>query len=235
MTASLALDGNSAADIAGVPVRRTNASRSKRAKSELTRARLCASLLELINDKPLRSIKVSELTGRAGVAASTFYIYFADLEEAVLALIADLCTTMPDFALLARRICQHDLFHTVRALVSEYLEFWDRNYAVLRIRNLAADEGDARFREARVAMVVELRIALGEKITELRPDLPAYPSAASIASVILGSLERLASIVQVGMRSSDEKQELIDAEVFMIVQVLSGACAGAVASMGKSD
>lgn len=207
---------------AGVPVRRANAARSKRAKSELTRARLCAAAARLIEQKSLRQITVSELTTLAGVAPSTFYIYFADVDGAVLALLEDANASMPDLPAFTRAITLPRLEATVRDLVQEYLAFWDKYYALLRIRNLAADEGEARFREARGKMLGPLLFALAEKIEEMRgEDLTSRTPPLAIASVVSGSMERLASFIRFRHASPDmSRKRLIDAEVFLICQLL---------------
>lgn len=207
---------------AGVPVRRANAARSKRAKSELTRARLCAAAARLIEQKSLRQITVSELTTLAGVAPSTFYIYFADVDGAVLALLEDANASMPDLPAFTRAITLPRLEATVRDLVQEYLAFWDKYYALLRIRNLAADEGEARFREARGKMLGPLLFALAEKIEEMRgEDLTPRTPPLAIASVVSGSMERLASFIRFRHASPDmSRKRLIDAEVFLICQLL---------------
>lgn len=98
----------------GVPVRRANAARSKRAKSEITRSRLCAAAARLIEQKSLRMITVSELTTLAGVAPSTFYIYFADVDEVVLALLEEATAEMPDLGAYARGITLERLETSIR-------------------------------------------------------------------------------------------------------------------------
>src|SRR3546814_5968693 len=75
---------------------------------------------------------------------------------------------MPDLGAYARGITLERLETSVRELVHEYLAFWDKYYALLRIRNLAADEGEARFRDARGKMLGPLLFALAEKIEEMR-------------------------------------------------------------------
>lgn len=206
----------------GVPVRRANAARSKRAKSEITRSRLCAAAARLIEQKSLRMITVSELTTLAGVAPSTFYIYFADVDEVVLALLEEATAEMPDLGAYARGITLERLETSVRELVHEYLAFWDKYYALLRIRNLAADEGEARFRDARGKMLGPLLFALAEKIEEMRrEDLSARTPPLAIASVVSGSMERLASFIRFRHASPDmSRKRLIDAEVFLICQLL---------------
>ena len=207
----------------GVPVRRANAARSKRAKSEITRARLCNAASRLIEQKSLRAITVSELTALAGVAPSTFYIYFADVDGAVLALLEDAEATMPDLAAAARAIAPDRPEPGVRTLLTQYLAFWDKNYALLRIRNLAADEGEARFREARGKMLGPMLFALAEKVEEIRgTELSKRTPPLAVASVISGSMERLASFIRFEHASPDmSRKRLIDTQIFVICQILT--------------
>lgn len=210
---------------AGVPVRRPNAVRSKRLKSEVTRDRLCGATLQLIERTPLRQIKVSDIADLAKMSSSTFYIYFADVEAAVLALLGDLAVNMPDLAARVRVIAPDRLARGARAMLLAYLAFWDANYALLRIRNLAADEGEERFRDARSLMLGPILAALTDKLIEFRGQRfgPAATPAMSVAAVILGSMERLASLVRVHpSRRELQRRGLIDAEVLLICEMLRG-------------
>ena len=43
-----------------------------------TKAALCGALVSLMNEKPVDSISVKDIIGRAGLARSTFYLYYLD-------------------------------------------------------------------------------------------------------------------------------------------------------------
>lgn len=211
--------------MAGVPVRgRPNAVRSKRAKSEATRARLCWATAKLIEQKSIRTLKVSEITNLASVSPSTFYIYFADVDEAILAVLEQARAEMPDLPGLIRAIRLDRLETGVRNFIVAYLGFWDAHFAVLRIRNLAADEGEGTFREARAKMLGPMLDALAEKIVEFRGDVLDHrraPPPLALSAVLSGSLERLAAYARFRpARPELARRWLIDAAVLLISEVL---------------
>ena len=60
-----------------------------------------------------------------------------------------------------------------RALVCSFIEYWDAHRAILRTRNLAAQEGDRRFREVRIA----------PRMFDLDYAIVCYPTPAGIIEV----------------------------------------------------
>ncbi len=209
----------------GVPVRgRANMIRSKRAKSLITRDRLCKATARLLEQKPLRAVKVSDITNMASLSPATFYIYFADVEEAVLAVLADITAEMPDFEATLSGVTPETLEAGLRNLIKAYLAFWDQHYAVLRIRNLAADEGEPRFRAARAEMLGPLLQAICETIEKFRgpvlgdDEVPAI----AIATILSGTLERLAAIVRLRPPGRDlARGRLVDAAVLIVTEIMS--------------
>lgn len=205
-------------ELAGVPVRgRANgALRSRRVKSEITQMKLRRATARLLEQKSLRDLKVSDITSLASVSPSTFYIYFADVDEAVLAVLDDVYKLLPDFAGMVARFSRETLRADIRAYVKAYLTFSDEHYAVLRLRNLAADEGDSRFRKSRSFALRPMLEALGQKIEELRgadAEEAAVPARA-LALVMIGSMERLAAIIRLRPPGRDVvRGRLVDAAV----------------------
>ena len=55
-----------------------------------------------------------------------------------------------------------------RSLVDGFIDYWDRHRAVLRTRNLAAQEGDRRFRLVRNRALGVITNRLSDKIAEAR-------------------------------------------------------------------
>ncbi len=210
----------------GVPVRgRANNTRSKLAKSEATRQRLCEATEALLEQKPLRLLKVTDITVAASVSPATFYVYFADVEEAVLAVLDAIQTDMPDFGQYLANVGPDRLESSIRAMVVAYLSFSERHYAVLRVRNLAADEGQIKFREARRKMLHGLQDSLQAKIEERRGHTVGKDKApaAAITIVLMGALERLAAFARTQLGGRDiTRRKLIDATVVVISATLRG-------------
>jgi AcrR family transcriptional regulator len=207
-----------------VPVRgRLSGARSSRAKSAITQQRLRRATARLLEQKALRELKVADITSLAAVAPATFYVYFADVNEAVLAVIDDAYQIQPDFAAMIAAFNRETLDADVRAYVTAYLAYWNQHYALLRVRNLAADEGDQRFRAARSRALTPALRAMAAKIQTFRSEAlnakDVRPMA--LATVLAGMMERLGPIVHVRPPGRDlSRRRLVDAAVLMISETL---------------
>jgi len=119
-------------------------------RAQGTRQRLLASTERLLGAQSLRDLRVIEIARDVGTSPATFYQYFADVEEAVLALAEQASQEMPAVAeLLEGEWRGSPGLDRARAIVLAFIELWDRHHAALRARNLASDEGDERFKAVR--------------------------------------------------------------------------------------
>lgn len=120
----------------------------KRARG--TRQRLLESTEQLLDAHSLRDLRVIDIARNVGASPATFYQYFKDVEEAVLALAEQASQEMPAVAELLEGSWQgEEGLERARAIVLAFIELWDRHHAALRVRNLASDEGDDRFKAVR--------------------------------------------------------------------------------------
>jgi hypothetical protein len=79
---------------------------------------------------------------------------------------------------------------SARHLVDGFLRFWDDHRAVLRTRNLAAQEGDQRFRDVRNQALQPLTEGLSRKVEQSgAPGLAPYAAAAALVAM----MERMAA------------------------------------------
>jgi AcrR family transcriptional regulator len=161
-----------------------------------TRRRLLEATTSRLETHGVRDLRVVDIARDVGTSPATFYQYFRDVEDAVLAVAVEVGEEIAPLAVLLDGPWHEDDGLTcARALVEGFVDYWDRHRAVLRTRNLAAQEGDARFREARnranapfldgFARQVETARARG------RVDEHIAPLAASAAMVAL--IERMAA------------------------------------------
>lgn len=106
------------------------ANSSAQTKGEHRRARLLSTLDELLLERPLADISISDVTSRSGVTRSGFYFYFPTKEAAVAALLEELLDEIlvqgdpffegqPDqrAALTNAILALHDVFHAHRHIV----------------------------------------------------------------------------------------------------------------------
>jgi len=125
------------------------------------------------------------------VRRPTFYQYFRDVEEAVLALAEAVGEqTAPLVELLDPPWRGAAGLESARRLVDGFLLYWDDHRAILRTRNLAAQEGDQRFRDVRNASLQPITQGLSRQVAEHRVDgIAPYAAAAALVAM----MERMAA------------------------------------------
>jgi AcrR family transcriptional regulator len=165
-------------------------------RARKTREKLLEATKALVNERPIREVSVIEIARRVGTSPATFYQYFKDVEEAVLMLAEQAAEAMP--SLLHRLDRSWDgpegLEHA-RAVVAAFIDHWDEHRAVLRFRDLAAEEGDPRFQRIRTKALLPPLDHLANRIEESRKagrvsgSIHNYAAAAAMLAI----LERLAA------------------------------------------
>jgi len=165
-------------------------------RAQQTRRRLLDATYELLESHPIRDVRVVEVARRVGTSPATFYQYFRDVDEAVLVLADELAAEIiPIAAVLDEPWNGKGGLESARALVDKYFRFWDAHRAVMRVRNLAADEGDPRFREVRNRTLGQVTDRIARNVDEnqkagrISSDITPYSAAAAMVSM----LERMAS------------------------------------------
>lgn len=156
-----------------------------------TRARLLDATAGLLETEGLRDLRVVDIARRVGAAPATFYQYFRDVEEAVLALAEEVGEAAAPLGELVERITDDDTgLEAARRLVDGFLTYWDTHRAVLRTRNLAAQEGDQRFRAVRNRALRPLTEGLARRVGRYAPPgLDPYAAAAALVAM----MERMAA------------------------------------------
>jgi AcrR family transcriptional regulator len=167
--------------------------RSLKKKGASTRQRILEELEALLQDSAATELRVARVAQAAEVAIGTFYSYFESLDEALLALVEQDKFAYAHVMMLLRAAWpEAETLARARAFVTAYFEFWDQHRAVLRLRNMRGDEGDARFLAVRFTFTVPIMDAIAEKLAVAKAAgrLPAHIPAMSFAAVILAALER---------------------------------------------
>lgn len=190
-----------------------------------TRRRLLDCTAELLETHGIRDLRVVDIARAVGSSPATFYQYFRDVEEAVLALAVEVGDELePLVALLELPWDSQRGLDDARALVDGFVDYWDRHRAVLRTRNLAAQEGDERFRDVRNRTLRSFMARLTDKIERARAAGRVVdemsPVAASAALVAL--IERMAAfhreLEPIGITRSD----LVETTARIIHQTVVG-------------
>jgi AcrR family transcriptional regulator len=195
-------------------------------RGALTRRRLLDATAELLGNHGIRDLRVVDIAREVGSSPATFYQYFRDVEEAVLALAEEAGDEIMPLA--ARLDPRWDATHGLddaRALVAGFIDYWDRHRAVLRTRNLAAQEGDERFREIRHRTLAEFMARLTAKISEARAAGRVVdemsPLAASAALVAL--MERMAAFHRELEDIGISRADVVETTARMIHQTVVGS------------
>jgi len=161
-----------------------------------TRARLLEQTRELLYTTSYRDLKVVDIARGAGTSPATFYQYFPDAESALWALADELVGEGRER--LTRPVRDGSwngraAYDTCERIAASFLEFWDEHRALLAVIDLAATEGDVRFREIRLQLLMSFTDALAEEVRGQRDAgrLPADLDPTATASVLVAMLAQV--------------------------------------------
>lgn len=124
----------------------------------------------MLQSTSFRDLKVVDIARGAGTSPATFYQYFPEVESAILVLAEDMSIEGAALADLVRDNSWKGkaAYPTSLTLVDGFLAFWEKHRAVLRVFDLATEEGDQRFRKVRSRLLNELTMALAEVVQDLK-------------------------------------------------------------------
>lgn len=137
-------------------------------RGRATRQRLLERTAEMLQSSSYRDLKVVDIARGAGTSPATFYQYFPDVESAILVLAEEMAAE--GSAVLVALVREgrwkgRNAYPTALALVDGFMDVWERHRSVLRVVEIATEEGDQRFRKTRTLLLNPLTNALAEQIT----------------------------------------------------------------------
>lgn len=163
-------------------------------RAEGTRKRLLEATSKLLAEQGVLELKIVDITREVGSSPATFYQYFVDVDAALLAL-ANMATAdeLPLVSHLASGWDDDDGLARAGQFVDAYTKFWDDHNAVLRVRNLKAEEGDPAFREARSKANLLLIQSMMKMVEQAQTAgrLPATMHPFVTATAMIATIERL--------------------------------------------
>lgn len=169
--------------------------RSVGRRGAATRRRILDTTAAVLERTGLRDLKVVDITREVGCSPATFYQYFRDVPSAVLVLAEEAGeVALPFDDAWAAAWTGPAGVAAAERFVDGFLAYWDDHRAVLRTRNLAAQEGDARFRDVRNQSLRPLT----EGFARLLVDADGRPRHAGVtpyaaAAALVAMLERMAA------------------------------------------
>lgn len=193
-------------------------------RGEATRQRLLGALLELLNNRPITQISVVDIAKLAGVTHTAFYIYFANVAEALLCASNELSQSPPDLvAIFEDGWAVETAWEKAAAFVRRYRLTWDENRPLLRARNLAAEEGDMAFGWSHERSLAPLlgaiarHVSQGQAVGRIDPTLDAD----AMAGALMAMLERVGQVGHISRNPSpDWDRDYPDAITYMVVRTL---------------
>jgi len=166
-------------------------------RGRATRQRLLDHTRDLLGTTSYRDVKVIDIAREAGTSPATFYQYFADVEAAILVLAEELAEHGSHLTdIITEGSWDAGEAHaTALSLVDAFLAFWDDNRAVLRVMDLATDEGDGRFQKIRVRFLNDITRALAEvtRRSQVERRLPKELDPMAVAGVLVSMLAHTAA------------------------------------------
>lgn len=165
-------------------------------RAKRTRRKLLDVTKELLDEHGITGLKVVDITQRTGTSPATFYQYFNDVEDAILALAVEAGDRELELIpLISAAWSGPDGDAHVLAYVRAYQQVWKTHRSVLRTRNLRAEEGDERFQEVRARSSIPMAEALGALVasstTGARSARAVVPEPFTTGAAMIGMLERL--------------------------------------------
>ncbi|MFT4519147.1 MAG: AcrR family transcriptional regulator [Halioglobus sp.] len=178
----------------------------------------------LLEERGLRELRVADIARAVNTSPGTFYQYFGDVEEVVLQLAAQVNEELPALLELFEGQWRSQAGQAkAREVVLFFMRYWDNHGPVLRVRNLAADEGDLRFMELRRAAMEPILTAMVTLMarsgaSKKNPDI--IPESAALAMSAI--LDRLAAYHKVVEGEGVSYEELVGTSAQILFRTLTG-------------
>ena len=154
------------------------------------RKRIMEKALELIRDSSYKDLTVADVAYEAGTSTSTFYVYFADIEDVLFACVEEADQDLGSIMdVLNREWTADNRDAMVSEFVDSYMRIWEKHSVELRVRNQEADQGNIRFLQFRLDSTRDIIEALEKKVVEAQPHAK---NPLSLALVLFTAMERLA-------------------------------------------
>lgn len=194
-------------------------------RAQQTRRRLLDATAVLLRDHGVFDVKVIDVARATGASPATFYQYFTDVEDAVHALALELLDQVASIqSQLAEDWSVADGLDRARAVVSDYLDFWDEHGAVLRIMLLRADEGDERFRQLRRDYNAPFMAAMATKVRDAQAGgrVSSSLDPEATAGAMLAAMDRLPNYRQGFEKRGTSRDALIETVAVLLAMTLIG-------------
>lgn len=182
-----------------------------------TRQRLLEHTSVLLESTSYRDLKVVDIAREAGTSPATFYQYFPDAESALLALADGLVGEGGERLIRPiREAVWHgtEAYDACEAIAAAFLDFWADHSALMAVIDLAALEGDQRFRGCRTQLLNKFTVAATDVISKQRAagfapaDLDPEATAVVLVSMLSHVAAHQSGIIQAGVDVDDLRRSM---------------------------
>lgn len=165
-------------------------------RGQKTRSRLMDAAREMLKTASPIELTAIAVSRAAGTAPPSFYVYFADTRDLLLALAAEASEAMKGLArhFEAKPGPAADSEAWAEAFVTDFVATWDAHCEVLAFRNLEADRGDREFDELRVDSSLPVLNGLTDAMLAQRPAGTRRVDVFAEAVIFYAVLERIATV-----------------------------------------
>lgn len=191
-------------------------------RGQRTRQRILEAVGAAIERQGLRGLRLADIADDVGFKPPAFYQYFADLDEAILALCEEVGDLLPTFEVDDGWGGDHA--QGTRPFVSRVFDYWDEHRALLAARHVAILSGDERFQQVAdeafrpTAESLQAQIEVAQREGRVDPDL--LPIA---LGAVLNLMLDVVSMSAPGLNrywGADDATELVDAVSYVFDRVL---------------
>ncbi len=193
-----------------------------------TRQRILEAVGAAIEANGVRGLRLADVAAEVGFSPPAFYQYFTDLDDAILALCAEVGDLSPQLTDDAADWGDDQSDPTgppgAQPFVEQFFAYWDEHRSLLTARHMAIVAGDARHQQVAnesfrpTAEALQAKIEAGQR--EGRIDASLQPIA---LGAMLNMLLDLAAMEAPSLNrywGTDESTELIEAIAYMFDRTL---------------
>ncbi len=194
------------------------------ARAVQKRRRILDATREMLEERGLRELRVADIARSVGTSPATIYQYFCDVEDVVLQLAAEANDDLSELLELFSGVWRgKEGQRLAREVVLFFMDYWDEHGPILRIRNLAADEGDKRFmklRRAAMEPILGAMVSQMERNGASKKEVAIVPGSAALAMCAI--LDRLAAYHKVVESDGVSLNDLVNTSARILFRTLTG-------------
>lgn len=165
-------------------------------------------------------LTVASIAKVSGMSSATFYLYFSDANDVLLALSDAATQDMNEIHAILNQQWDYERLDTLsRQFVDAFYAHWNRHRAVLTVRNFQSDLGSRSFSESRRRAAMPVIRSVAQRIRDAHGhDRLAETDAIALSVIIYAAIERLAGRNSTSALQSEDltDEQLIRAEAHIL-------------------